>query len=234
MCCSVKKARLRERRAGPRAYSSQMHPKEEKGPRSPRSGRGHRDASSRAFPRPLRRMWAVGTGAVLLGTGPGLARDAQAWGGIGRRREAAGGWGSEARLCAGGGCWTWERPPTPPTPGSPSFRKRAVPLFWRCCGVWARGRRRRGHPGGDPTPYPGLPAPPHPRELTACADPPRCTARPGSTPVPPLSRPRASTVPSLAGPCCLSPALRGAPAPVSARRAQAKEWAGRPCRSGRG
>lgn len=149
MCCSVKKARLRERRAGPRAYSSQMHPKEEKGPRSPRSGRGHRDASSRAFPRPLPRMWAVGAGAVLLGTGPGLARDAQAWGGIGRRQEA----GAPRRgsaLGAGAGRGRGH-PPRPLQDPPPSANAR-----YRFSGAAAESGRGGGEGGDIPE---GIPPP---------------------------------------------------------------------------
>lgn len=120
-----------------------------KGPRSPRSGRGHRDASSRAFPRPLPRMWAVGAGAVLLGTGPGLARDAQAWGGIGRRQEA----GAPRRgsaLGAGAGRGRGH-PPRPPQDPPPSANAR-----YRFSGAAAESGRGGGEGGGIPE---GIPPP---------------------------------------------------------------------------
>lgn len=131
---------------------------------------------------------------------------------LGRAREAAGGAGSGARLCAEGGGRTARGHP-PARPRIPLLPHTRRPFSSAAA---ERGRRGGGgHPRGDPSPSPSLLAPPHPRERRAGADPTRCTARPCSAPSPPPCGLHASTAPSPAGPRCPSRALCGAPAPAS-------------------
>lgn len=85
----------------------------------------------------------------MLGTGPGLARDAQAWGGLGRRREA----GAPRRgsaLGAGAGR-ARGHPPRPPQDPPPSANTR-----YCFSGAAAESGRRGGEGGGVPE---GIPAP---------------------------------------------------------------------------
>lgn len=135
------------------------------GLRNPRGGRGYWDARARAFPPGCGRRTS---GARLAPGSLGMYSFGEGSGGGGRR-------GLGGAVCSAGGGWTREMPPTP---GSPSFRKHEVQLLQRSCGVWALERRGASQRG--PRPLPRLRGAPHPRELTARAEPSRCTALPGS------------------------------------------------------
>lgn len=192
-----------------------MCPRREKRAAEPALRPCLRYAQACAFPRPPPRMQAQAPRCPALSRGsPGTSSPQEGSGAGGRRG-------------LGGAALSWRRGPQAGEATHPSRPR--IPLPPQTRGALSRARLRSlarrggggGHPGGDPAPSPGRAAPPHPRERTAGPNPRRCTARPGSAPLPLPSVP----APALRRPRrvpAAGPGLRGTPGLTVLLGAQAR------------